>query len=162
GAIVRLDGTGGVWVATGSSSQGQGHETTLAQIAADVLGVSADAVTLVEGDTGAIPFGGGAFSSRTAVLGGSAIAARGERVRDQVLTAAAVLLEAKVEDLELADGHVMVRGVPRTAVPLGRVVQSGLPSFAVPRGDARGFEATVYQAVPTVTYANGVHAVVVE
>src|SRR5262249_47757937 len=75
GAAVRLDASGGVVVATGACSQGQAHETTFAQIAADALGVPLAAVTVLGGDTGQIPFGIGTFASRSAVTAGSAIAA---------------------------------------------------------------------------------------
>ncbi|MBI2460478.1 MAG: molybdopterin-dependent oxidoreductase [Candidatus Rokubacteria bacterium] len=161
GAVVRLDATGGVWVATGACSQGQGHETSFAQIAADALGVLLESVSVVGGDTGAIAFGIGTFASRGAVVAGNAVAAAAGQVRAQVLAVAAGVLEAKAEDLELEGGQVFVRGVPSTAVPLGRVIQSALPSFAQ-AGAGVGFTATVYQGVPTVTYASAVHAAVVE
>jgi aerobic carbon-monoxide dehydrogenase large subunit len=160
-AAVRVDASGGVVVATGACSQGQGHETTFAQIAADALGVPLDAVTVIGGDTAAVPFGIGTFASRSAVTAGTAIAAAAGRVREKLLAAAAALMEAKAVDLVVEDGQVRVRGVPGSAVSLARVVQSALPSLVGP-GGAADFEATAYPHVPTQTWASAVHVAVVE
>jgi carbon-monoxide dehydrogenase large subunit len=92
GATVRLDASGKVVVATGACSQGQGHETVYAQIAADALGVGLDDVTVIGGDTDAIPFGIGTFASRSTVLAGNAVAASGAAVRGKLVRAAARLL----------------------------------------------------------------------
>ncbi len=162
GAAVRLDASGGAVVATGACSQGQGHETTFAQIAADALGVPLASVTVVGGDTGAIPFGIGTFASRSAVVAGNAIAAAARQVREKLLRAAAVLLEADPGDLDIEDGRVFVRGVPGSAVTLARVIQSALPTFAAPRPVAPDFEASSYHHVPGQTWASAVHAAVVE
>ena len=162
GAVVRLDSTGGVIVSTGAASQGQGHETVFAQICADTLGVPIEAVTVVGGDTAAIPFGVGTFASRSTVLAGNAIAAAAAKLRDKVRRVAAGLLEASPEDIEIEDGKVLVRGVPTSAVTLARVVQSTVPSFARPDARDLDFEATTYYTVPTVTYSSAVHVALVE
>jgi carbon-monoxide dehydrogenase large subunit len=162
GARVRVDQSGGVVVATGACSQGQGHETAFAQIAADVLGVPIDSVTVIGGDTGAIPFGVGTFASRSAVVAGNAVAAAARQVREKLLRAAAALFEASPEDLDTEDGRAFVRGVPTSAVPLSRVVRSALPSFATSGTVEPDFEASSYYQVPTVTYSSGVHVAVVE
>jgi carbon-monoxide dehydrogenase large subunit len=162
GAVVRIDGSGKAVVATGACSQGQGHETVFAQVAADALGVTPDDVTVVGGDTAAIPFGIGTFASRSTVLAGSAIAESGRRVRDKLVRAAAALLEAREDDLEVAEGRVYVRGVPDRALPFARIVQASLPTFAGPGVVGPDFAATSYATVPTVTYASAVHVVVVD
>jgi carbon-monoxide dehydrogenase large subunit len=162
GASVKLDLSGRVLVATGACSQGQGHETSFAQIAADALDVPLDWVTVIGADTDRISFGIGTFASRSAVLAGNAVAAAGRQVRAKVLEAAARLLEARVDDLELADGRVFVRGAPASAMPLARIVQGALPTFAAPGGPGATFEATVYHHVPTVTYASAAHVAEVE
>jgi carbon-monoxide dehydrogenase large subunit len=165
GASVRLDATGHVLVATGACSQGQGHETVYAQIAADALGVPLDAVRVVGGDTSLIPFGIGTFASRSLVLAGNAVADAAATVRARLVAAAASLLEASPDDVEVAEGRVAVRGVPGRALPFARVLQATLPTFAGPgplAALAGRFEATSYQAVPTVTYASAVHAAWVE
>jgi len=159
-ASVKLDRSGRVIVATGACSQGQGHETVFAQIVADTIGVPIEWVSVIGGDTDRTQFGVGTFVSRSAVMGGNAIAGAARRVRDRVVAAAATLLEANAQDIEIEDGRVLVRGVPSSAVPLAQVVQSQLPSYAQPGGEP--LEAAVYHHVPTVTYANGVHIAYVE
>ncbi len=157
GASVKLDLSGRVIVATGACCQGQGHETSFAQIAADILGVPLDWVTVIGGDTDRIPFGIGTFASRSAVLAGNAIATASRKVRERVVEAAAKLLEARPDDLELDEGQVFVRGAPSSAIPLARVIQGSFPTYAAPGVVEPTFEATVYHHVPTVTFASAVH-----
>jgi carbon-monoxide dehydrogenase large subunit len=161
-ASVELDLSGRVVVVTGACSQGQGHETSFAQIAADVLGVPLDWVTVIGGDTDRIPFGIGTFASRSAVLAGNAIATASRRVRERVVRAAARLLEARPDDLEIEDGQVLVRGVPSSAVSLAKVIQSTFPTYAAPGEIEPDFRATVAHHVPTVTYTSAVHVAQVE
>jgi carbon-monoxide dehydrogenase large subunit len=162
GATVRMDATGRAVVATGACSQGQGHETSFAQVAADVLGIPLDWVTVVGGDTAAIPFGIGTFASRSAVNAGSSIVDAAGQVRDKLIAAAAALLEASPSDVEIADGMAAVRGTPGSAVSLDRVIRSALPTFAKPGPVMADFEATVYHHQPTVTYTSAVHIAHVE
>jgi len=162
GATVRLDASGRAVVATGACSQGQGHETSFAQIAADALGIPFDWVTIVGGDTAAIPFGVGTFASRSAVNAGSSIHVAAGKVREKIVEAAAALLEAAPADIEVADGTVSVRGVPASSLPVSRVIQAAIPTFAKPGVTSPDFEATVYQHQPTVTYASAVHVAYVE
>jgi carbon-monoxide dehydrogenase large subunit len=162
GATVRLDASGRAVVATGACCQGQGHETSFAQIAADALGVPLDWVTVVGGDTAAIPFGVGTFASRSAVNAGSSIHEASGRVRDKLVAAAAALLEAAPADIEVADGVVSVRGAPGTATPFASVIRAAIPTFARPGVTAPDFEATVYHHQPTVTYTSATHVAVVE
>jgi carbon-monoxide dehydrogenase large subunit len=162
GAVVRVDASGKILVATGACSQGQGHETVYAQIAADALGADLGDVTVIGGDTGEIPFGVGTFASRSLVLAGNAIARSAAEVRRRLVEAAARLLEAAPADLEVAEGRVFVRGVPSRAVPFARIVQASLPTFQGPGVADPVFEAATYQNVPTVTYASAVHVAVVQ
>ena len=162
GATIKLDPSGRVLVGTGACCQGQGHETSLAQIAADALGVPLDWVTVIGGDTDRIPFGIGTFASRSAVLAGNAVAAAARKVREKVVEAAAKLLEARPDDLEIDEGRVFVRGVPSSALPFARVIQASFPTYAAPGVVEPTFEATVYHHVPTVTYASAVHVAQVE
>jgi len=162
GATVKLDLAGRVIVATGAVSSGQGHETSFAQIAADALGVPLDWVTVVGGDTAAVPFGVGTFASRSAVTAGSSIADACREVRTKVVRAASVLLEAGPDDIEIDDGRVFVRGSPGSGVDLARVVQASIPTFARPGVASPDFEASAYHHVPTVTYASAVHVAQVE
>src|SRR5256712_7685279 len=116
GATVKLDLHGRVVVATGAVNSGQGHETSFAQVAADALGVPIDWVTVVGGDTAAVPFGIGTFASRSAVTAGNSIADACHEVRARLVRAAATLLEAPPEDVELEDGPAFVRRPPPPAV----------------------------------------------
>jgi carbon-monoxide dehydrogenase large subunit len=162
GATVKLDLAGRALVATGAINSGQGHETSFAQIAADALGVPLDWVTVVGGDTAAVPFGVGTFASRSAVTAGNSIADACREVRTKLMRAAAALLEAAPDDIEIEDGRVFVRGSPGSAVDLARVVQASIPTFAKPGVASPDFEASAYHHVPTVTYASAVHVAQVE
>src|SRR5581483_2613037 len=142
GATVRLDAAGHAVVATGACSQGQGHETSFAQVAADALGIPLEWVTVVGGDTAAIPFGVGTFASRSAVNAGSSIHVAAGRVREKVVAAAAALLEAAPADVEIVDGVVSVRGAPASRLPLAQLIRATLPTFAEPGAVEADFEAT--------------------
>jgi carbon-monoxide dehydrogenase large subunit len=162
GAHVTVDLAGRVRVATGAVSSGQGHETSFAQVAADALGVPLDWITVVGGDTAAVPFGVGTFASRSGVTAGNSIADAARQVRAKLVAAAAALLEAAPDDVDIEDGKAFVRGAPASAVDLGAVVQASIPTFAKPGVATPDFEASAYHHVPTVTYASAVHVAQVE
>jgi aerobic carbon-monoxide dehydrogenase large subunit len=162
GVSVKLDLSGRAVVATGAVNSGQGHETSFAQVAADALGIPLDWVTVVGGDTAAVPFGVGTFASRSAVTAGSSIVDACARVKDKLVTAAAALLEASPTDVTIEDGQALVRGAPDSAVPIGRVIQASIPTFARPGVATPDFEASAYHHVPTVTWASAVHVAQVE
>jgi carbon-monoxide dehydrogenase large subunit len=162
GVSVKIDLAGRAIVATGAVSSGQGHETSFAQVAADALGVPLDWITVIGGDTAAVPFGVGTFASRSAVTAGSSIVDACRQVKDKLVKAAAALLEASADDVEIEDGQAFVRGAPGSAVPLARVVQASIPTFARPGVATPDFEASAYHHVPTVTYASAVHVAKVE
>jgi aerobic carbon-monoxide dehydrogenase large subunit len=161
-ATVRVDWSGKVVVATGACSQGQGHETTFAQIAADALGVDLADVTVIGGDTREVATGIGTFASRSLVLAGNAVARSAAVVRRKLVRAAAALMEAAEADLDVGDGRVFVRGSAQRSLTLTQVVQSSVPTFQGPRVGDPIFEASVYETVPTVTFASAAHAAVVE
>jgi CO/xanthine dehydrogenase Mo-binding subunit len=161
-ASVRLDLDGRVVVATGAASQGQGHETTFAQLAADALGVPIDWVTVVGGDTDAVPYGVGTYASRGAVTAGTSIVSAAATVRERLVAAAGSILEAAPEDIVVDGGQVSVRGVPESAIPLGQIIQACLPTFASPGIAPPDFEANAFVPIPTVTYTNAVHVAQVE
>ena len=161
-ATVRIDSSGKVVVATAACSQGQGHETTFAQIAADSVGVDIDDVSVIGGDTHEVTVGIGTYASRSLVLAGNAIAAAAKQVRQKLVRAAATLLEAAEADLEVADGQVFVRGSPTHGLTFGKTVLSSVPTFQGPRVADPIFEASAYHSVPTVTFASAVHVASVE
>jgi aerobic carbon-monoxide dehydrogenase large subunit len=148
GIEVAPDGT--ILAKTGSSSHGQGHETSFCQVVADTLGVPFDKVRLVHGDTGELPTGGGTGGSRSMVLGGSALAASSERIKARAVEVAAAAMEVSTADLVYAAGGVHVVGVPERRLSLAEIAKlaqsdGGLrhaDSF-VAAGDAIPFGAIV-------------------
>jgi aerobic carbon-monoxide dehydrogenase large subunit len=160
---VRLDPLGGVTVITGASSQGQGIETTFAQIAAEVLGVPYDDVEVRLGDTAAGGFGFGAFSSRQGVIGGGAVLRASEAVREKVLRIAAHLLEAAPGDLTIEAGDVRAVDAPTRSVSMATVARVAyLESQRLPDGEEPGLEATRSYDPMRGTFAAGAQAAVVE
>ena len=163
GATVRVDPSGGVTVLAGTTSQGQGTETTLAQVVAGELGVAIDDVDVRQGDTDAALFGFGAFASRQGVIGTGAAALAAGDVRQKVLTIAAHLLEAASADLEVADGVVRVRGTPARGLPVAEVARVAYhEAHRLPPGVEAGLEATRFFDPEQGTFAAGALAVVVE
>lgn len=164
GAEVRVDGNGTVVVHSGSAPHGQSHQTTLAQVCADKLGVRLEDVEVRAGDTGLVPYGVGTFASRSAVTAGSAVADATRKVRESVLAVAAELLEADPGDLVIEEGAMFVRGTPARSVTLEAVVRAAAPGprARVPAGQGFGLSATSYYVPPTVTFAYGAHLAVVE
>src|SRR4029079_19412704 len=120
GAHVHIETSGKVKVATGLTTQGQGHATVFAQIVADALGVPFESVEVVTGDTRRMPYAVGTYASRAAVMSGSAVHLAALRAREKVLKIAAEALEAAEEDLDIVDGVVSVRGTD-ASIDLGTV-----------------------------------------
>jgi carbon-monoxide dehydrogenase large subunit len=164
GASVRVDTTGRVVVHAGSAPHGQSHETTLAQVCADELGVPIDQVEVRAGDTALLAHGVGTFASRSAVTAGSAVAEAARQVRARVIALASEMLETAPEDLVLERGVVAPRGAPSRALSLSEVARAAAPGPRSPVRDGRayGLSAVSYFVPPTVTFAYGVHAAVVE
>lgn len=161
-AAVAVAPSGRVSVRTGASSQGQGHRTTLAQIAAETLGVPIEDVDVVGGDTEAIAHGFGTIGSRTLVAAGSAVAEAAGALRRRALDLAADLFEVGVEDLELSEGTIRVKGGPVSRMTLGEVAGALSPwnPARPPRAPAT-LEESAYFRPPTVTWAAAVHAAIV-
>jgi aerobic carbon-monoxide dehydrogenase large subunit len=183
GAHVRVEPSGSVYVATGLTTQGQGHQTTFAQIAADALGCDPRDVSVVTGDTSRFNWGAGTFASRALVTAGNAVAVAAGKVRDKALRLAADLLEVAPNDLEMRDGAVSVKGLPDRRLALGALATVANPiryaygkeaaeaalRLVKPRegavlrdGEEPGLEARGYYAPPHATFASGCHAAVVE
>src|SRR4029079_10212894 len=118
--------SGKVYVNTGLTTQGQGHETVFAQIVSDQLGVPVEDVILVEGDTKAFDWGVATFASRAAVVSGNAIHKAALIVRGQIIQAAAIMLEAGTDDIELRDGAAYIKGTDRK-VPLAAIATATNP-----------------------------------
>ena len=164
GATVRISTSGKVVVFTGATPQGQGHKTTLAQVAADHLGVDFADVSVVTADTGTIPFGMGTFASRTAVNAGSSVHLAAIEVAEKAKKIASELLEASPDDLEIKDGGVEVRGVPGMRKTFRELAYNavGLYGFSMKGDRDPGLEATSYFKPEQSTYANSTHVAEVE
>ena len=107
GATMRLDAKGNVFVATGATEQGQGMEAVISQVAATAVGVPPERLKIVTGDTDHTPYGGGTWASRAAGIGGEAVAQAGRALRQQILRAAAVMLQEEAENLDIQGGVVV-------------------------------------------------------
>ncbi|MBP2364534.1 aerobic carbon-monoxide dehydrogenase large subunit [Pseudonocardia parietis] len=182
GAHVHVETTGKVKVATGLTTQGQSHETAFAQIVADELGVRFSDVEVVTGDTRRMPYAVGTFASRAAVMSGSAIFKAARRTKEKALRLAADALEASVDDLEIVDGVVGVRGTDRS-IPLGTLSVLSNPlryafdeaskaatqfsvgerdALPVAEGEEPGLEGKDFYSPEHATFASGMHAAIVE
>jgi carbon-monoxide dehydrogenase large subunit len=160
---VRLETSGRVTVLTGGCSSGQGHATTLAQIAADELGVDMDSVQVLHGDTDLVRYGVGTYASRTAAVGGPAVRKAAAKVKEKALKVAGQLLEVDPGDLELADGQVSVAGSPSATVSLAEVATAVAPGRPLPADiEEYGMEATDIYHPEDNTFAYGVHIATVE
>lgn len=160
----RLEPTGDLTIASCQSPHGQGHETTIAQVAADELGVSLDRVRIVFGDTDSTPFTVlGTGGSRASMMGAGAAMAAAAEVKAKVLAIAAERLEANPADLEIADGNISVRGTPGHGVPLAAIAQQAwfAPS-SLPQGMDQGIEVTVEYRTPPGGWASATHCCWVE
>jgi carbon-monoxide dehydrogenase large subunit len=161
-AVVRMDPQGKVTLYTALSSQGQSHETTFAQVCADQLGVDPDDVKVVQGDTAVCPYASaGTIASRGGSVAGGAIILASRKLRTKLLDAAAHLLEANPDDLELSDRRFSVRGSPERGVELATVAEEVLLGHRLSEGMEPGLEErAVYDATSTWPYAT--HVAVLE
>jgi carbon-monoxide dehydrogenase large subunit len=159
---VRIEPSGRVSVYTGASSQGQGHRTTLAQIAAETLSVPIESVDVIGGDSSAVTQGFGTLASRTAVVAGNAVSTAGAKLRERVLEVAGQMLDTPPEQLELNEAIIRIRDRRDVVVTLADVA-----GFLSPFNPGRPEDApveleagSVYRP-GTVTWAAGAHAAVV-
>ncbi|MCA1647007.1 MAG: xanthine dehydrogenase family protein molybdopterin-binding subunit, partial [Chloroflexi bacterium] len=160
--LIRIEQSGRVTAITGSSAQGQGHETTFAQIVADRLGVPMDEVVVVHGDTHGVPQAIGTFGSRSTALGGSALVLAAERVAAKARRMAAHLLEASPDDVELRDGTFGVAGAPDRKVTWSDLAAAAYATLDLPEGDEPGLEATAFFNPESECYGFGAHLALVE
>jgi aerobic carbon-monoxide dehydrogenase large subunit len=159
-AELRIHPTGKAILKLGVKSQGQGHETTFAQIVAEELGIPATDIAVQEGDTDNTPYGLGTYASRSTPVGGAATAMVARKLRDKARTIAAHLLEAAEEDLDWEPGRFFVKGTPTRGVTIQDVAFAAYTNF--PDGLEPGLEGVHYYDPPNMTYPFGSYAVVVE
>jgi carbon-monoxide dehydrogenase large subunit len=162
GANVRVDPTGTVFVDIGVSSQGQAHETTLAQICADALSVPIEQIVIRGGDTQLLGYGMGTIASRVAAVAGPAVSRAAKDTARKAKVVAASLFECAPEDIVLDQGRVMVAGVPSKSLPLAAVAKAAIRSRSLADAGGPGLNACAFHYPGTVAWAFGVHAVALE
>jgi carbon-monoxide dehydrogenase large subunit len=162
--LVRVSNTGRVTVCTGAAAIGQGLSTALAQICAGELGMRAEDVTVVPGDTGGVSLGLGAFASRQTVTAGSSVLLAARAVAGKAKKLASHLLEAAEHDLEVVDGEVRVVGATQLSVKLGELARilKGAPGYGFPPDVEPGLDANVNWRTDSLAYANACHVAEVE
>ncbi len=159
-AELRVHPTGKAILRMGTKSQGQGHETTFAQIVAEELGIPAADVAVEEGDTDTAPYGLGTYASRSTPVAGAATAMVSRKLREKARKLAAHLLEAAEEDLEWERGKFYVKGSPDRAKTIQEVAFAAYTNL--PEGMEAGLEGVHYYDPPNMTYPFGTYAVVVD
>jgi carbon-monoxide dehydrogenase large subunit len=152
-AEIRVHPTGKVIARFGTKSQGQGHETTYAQIIAHELGIPEDDITVEEGDTDTAPYGLGTYASRSTPVAGAAGAMAARKIRDKARKIAAHLLEASEADLEWERGKFFVRGSPQRAKTIQEIAFAAYTNH--PPGMEAGLEAVSYYDPPNMTFPFG-------
>jgi carbon-monoxide dehydrogenase large subunit len=162
GAELRVHPTGKAVLRVSCQSQGQGHETTFAQIVGHELGIPADDVEVVHGDTDQTPFGLGTYGSRSTPVSGAATAIVARKVRDRAKIVAAAMLEASAEDLEWADGRWSIVGDPAAGKSLAEIALAAHSNLELPEGVEGHLDATTVYNPPNLTYPFGAYICVVD
>ena len=161
-ASVEVDSDGIVTVLTGTTPNGQGHETAFAQIASSVLGAPIDAIRVVHSDTGIVPRGAGTWGSRSLQAGGSAVFEQGAAVAEKAKTIAAHLLETDAADLVVGGGRFSVAGAPDRSLSLAEVAAAAADPSRLPEGLDPGLHSRGVYREPSSTFPFGTHIAVVE
>ncbi|MFC5829697.1 aerobic carbon-monoxide dehydrogenase large subunit [Nonomuraea insulae] len=162
GAELRVHPTGKAVLRVSCQSQGQGHETTFAQIVGQELGISADDVEVVHGDTDQTPFGLGTYGSRSTPVSGAAAVIVARKVRDRAKIVAAAMLEASPDDLEWADGKWSVVGDPGTGKSLAEIALAAHSNLELPEGVEGHLDAVTVYNPPNLTYPFGAYICAVD
>jgi carbon-monoxide dehydrogenase large subunit len=159
-AEIRIHPTGSGIVRAGTRHQGQGHETTWAQIVAEELGLDPQELLVEEGDTDTAPYGLGTYASRSTPVAGGALALAARKIRDKARKIAAHMLEASEDDVEWKDYKFSLKGVPGKSVTMKEVA---FAAYTNPAPDTEpGLEATYYYDPPNLTFPNGTYIAVVD
>lgn len=159
---IQVQSDGKVTVHTGGSNHGQGHKTSLAQVASDKLEVPFEDVEIVQDDTRLVPEGVGTYASRVAAVGGGAIAKTTEKILDKARRAAAHMLEVAEDDIVYEDGEFHVEGAPQRMVTFEEVSDELIRGADIPEDMEPGLEAHTYYDPENFTWPYGTHIPVVE
>ena len=161
-AVVNVHFTGKATVIIGSSPHGQGHETTYAQVAADVLGIPVEDINVVHGDTDIGPMGMNTYGSRSTALDGNAVHISAMKVQEKAKKIAAHLLEAAEADIVYEGGKAFVKGSPSKAVTIQEIAVAAFQTNRLPKGMEGGLEATSFFDPSNFVWPFGAHIAVVE
>jgi carbon-monoxide dehydrogenase large subunit len=159
-----MDTTGTVVVTTGTMSHGQSHETTMAQIVADRLGLDLGQVKIQQGDTDRVTYGWGSFASRSITIGGSAVSLAARKLGDKLLLLGAHLLRTRPDNVELTGGRVRQCDDPDRSVSYPDIAEVAyLKAHLLPKETEPGLTATAsFDGVGDGTFSNATHGAVVE
>ncbi|NKW71656.1 xanthine dehydrogenase family protein molybdopterin-binding subunit [Rhodobacteraceae bacterium R_SAG10] len=161
-ATVRVNATGNISVMVGAHSHGQGHETVFPQIVADMLGMSADDIDIVHGDTSKIPFGMGTYGSRSMAVCGSAIVKATDKIIAKATKIAAHMMEASEADVTFEDGNFTVAGTDKTTAFAAVAFKAYVPHDYPHDVLEPGLEETAFYDPANFTYPSGAYACEVE
>ena len=168
GAALRISPTGKAQLAISVQTQGQGHETTFAQIVAHELGIPPEDVDVIHGDTDATPYGLGTYGSRSTPVSGAAAALVARKVRDRARIVAAAMLEVAPEDLEWANhgdrarpARWFVKGDPEKGATIPEIAMAARGSVELPPGIETGLDAETVYDPPNLTFPFGAYICVV-
>ena len=162
GAALRVHPTGKAQLSISVQTQGQGHETTFAQIVAEELGIPPDDIEVVHGDTDVTPYGLGTYGSRSTPVSGAATAIVARKVRDRARLVAAAMLEASPDDLEWEKGRWLVKGDPEKYATIQEIAMAARGSVELPAGVEAGLDAETVYDPPNLTYPYGAYICVVD
>ncbi len=162
GCELRIHPTGKAVVRLSVQSQGQGHETTFAQIVGEELGISPADIDVVHGDTDNTPFGLGTYGSRSTPVSGAAAALVARKIRDKARIIASGMLEVSVADLDWNKGSFQVKGDPGKSVTIQDVAMRAHGAGDLPEGIEGGLDAAVCYNPENLTYPNGAYICVVD
>ncbi len=157
---IRVHPTGSAVARLGTKSQGQGHETTYAQIIATELGIPSDDIQIEEGDTATAPYGLGTYGSRSTPVGGAAAARAARKVKDKARKIAAAMMEVSPADLEWETDRFVVKGLPDQSRTIKDIALAAYQHL--PEGLEQGLEAVEYYDPPNFTYPFGAYICVVD
>jgi carbon-monoxide dehydrogenase large subunit len=161
-ANLRVHLTGKVILTIGTQSHGQGHETTMAQIVAEELGIPMDDIIVQLGDTLGTPFGYGTYASRSAAVGGMAVYNSAQKIKDKAKRLAAHLLEASPDDMTFEGGRAFVKGSPDKGKTIQELAGAAALAYSLPAGMEPFLDDITYYDPPECTYPFGTHVCVVE
>jgi aerobic carbon-monoxide dehydrogenase large subunit len=162
GADLRVHPTGKAVLGISVQSQGQGHETTFAQIVAEELGIPPEDIEVVHGDTDATPFGLGTYGSRSTPVSGAATAVVARKVRDRARDVASAMLEASPDDLEWEKGRWFVKGTPDKGATIQEIAMAAHGAVELPEGVEGGLDAEAVYNPPNLTFPFGAYICVVD